>query len=200
MARVKTGRQPPTPAQEVLKQAKGYYGRRKNTIRIAKQAVEKGQQYAYRDRRVSKRNFRALWIQRINAAARASSCLAMCRMNGLQTGPASRSTARFLSDLAIHEPPHSRLTEQQGSLAYLKEDDTRRVSSTRRQPGSRVKAYFLRQAVPDPANPGLEKGARLRAQRKDAMVMPWHDCGETHPAPSMNEQPINLSPPLRSRA
>ena len=54
----------------MLKQAKGYYGRRKNTIRVAKQAVEKAGQYAYRDRKVQKRTFRALWIQRINAAAR----------------------------------------------------------------------------------------------------------------------------------
>src|SRR3712207_5810013 len=70
MARVKRGVTAHAKHKKVLKQAKGYYGRRKNTIRIAKQAVEKGQQYAYRDRRVRKRNFRALWIQRINAAAR----------------------------------------------------------------------------------------------------------------------------------
>ena len=56
--------------KKTLKLAKGYYGRRKNTIRIAKQAVEKAMQYNYRDRKVRKRNFRALWIQRINAATR----------------------------------------------------------------------------------------------------------------------------------
>ena len=56
--------------KKVLKQAKGYFGRRKNVWTIAKNAVEKGLQYAYRDRRNKKRNFRALWIMRINAAAR----------------------------------------------------------------------------------------------------------------------------------
>ena len=70
MARVKRGVQAHAKHKKVLKQAKGYYGRRKNTIRVAKQAVEKAMQYAYRDRKVRKRNFRALWIQRINAAAR----------------------------------------------------------------------------------------------------------------------------------
>jgi large subunit ribosomal protein L20 len=70
MARVKRGVQAHAKHKKVLKKAKGYYGRRKNTIRVAKQAVEKAMQYAYRDRKVKKRNFRALWIQRINAAAR----------------------------------------------------------------------------------------------------------------------------------
>lgn len=56
--------------KKILKQAKGYYGRRKNVYTVAKNAVEKGLQYAYRDRRNKKRNFRSLWIQRINAAAR----------------------------------------------------------------------------------------------------------------------------------
>jgi large subunit ribosomal protein L20 len=70
MARVKRGVAAHAKHKKVLKKAKGYYGRRKNTIRVAKQAVEKAMQYAYRDRKVKKRNFRALWIQRINAAAR----------------------------------------------------------------------------------------------------------------------------------
>ena len=70
MARVKRGVTAHAKHKKVLEQAKGYYGRRKNTIRIAKQAVEKANQYAYRDRKNRKRNFRALWIQRINAAAR----------------------------------------------------------------------------------------------------------------------------------
>ena len=60
----------PRQAQESPEEAKGYYGRRKNTIRVAKQAVEKALQYAYRDRKRKKRTFRALWIQRINAAVR----------------------------------------------------------------------------------------------------------------------------------
>ena len=70
MARVKRGVTSHAKHKKVLKAAKGYYGRRKNTIRIAKQAVEKGLQYAYRDRKNKKRSFRALWIQRINAAVR----------------------------------------------------------------------------------------------------------------------------------
>jgi large subunit ribosomal protein L20 len=70
MARVKRGVTAHAKHKKVLKAAKGYYGRRKNTIRVAKQAVEKAQQYAYRDRKARKRTFRALWIQRINAAVR----------------------------------------------------------------------------------------------------------------------------------
>jgi large subunit ribosomal protein L20 len=70
MARVTRGVTTHARHKKVLEQAKGYRGRRKNTIRVAKQAVDKAGQYAYRDRRTKKREFRALWIQRINAAAR----------------------------------------------------------------------------------------------------------------------------------
>jgi large subunit ribosomal protein L20 len=70
MARVKRGVTAHAKHKKVLKAASGFYGRRKNTIRIAKQAVEKSKQYAYRDRKNRKRSFRALWIQRINAAVR----------------------------------------------------------------------------------------------------------------------------------
>ena len=70
MARVKRGVTSHAKHKKVLKAAKGYYGRRKNTIRIAKQAVEKANQYAFRDRKRRKRSFRALWIQRLNAAVR----------------------------------------------------------------------------------------------------------------------------------
>ena len=70
MARVKRGVTSHAKHKKVLKLAKGFYGRRKNTIRTAKAAVDKAGQYAYRDRRNKKRNFRSLWIQRINAAAR----------------------------------------------------------------------------------------------------------------------------------
>jgi len=71
MSRVKRGVTAHARHKKVLAKAKGYYGRRKNTIRIAKQAVTRAGQYAYRDRRARKRNFRSLWIQRINAASRA---------------------------------------------------------------------------------------------------------------------------------
>ena len=70
MARVKRGVTSHAKHKKTLKAAKGFYGRRKNTIRAAKAAVDKAGQYAYRDRKVRKRNFRSLWIQRINAAAR----------------------------------------------------------------------------------------------------------------------------------
>ena len=70
MARVKRGVTAHAKHKKVIKRARGYSGRRKNTIRIAKQAVEKAMQYAYRDRKRKKRTFRALWIQRINAAVR----------------------------------------------------------------------------------------------------------------------------------
>ena len=70
MARVKRGVTAHAKHKKVLEQAKGFYGRRKNTIRAAKAAVDKAGQYAYRDRKVRKRTFRSLWIQRINAAAR----------------------------------------------------------------------------------------------------------------------------------
>ncbi len=71
MPRIKRGVTTRTKHKRLLEQAKGYRGRRKNTIRVARQAVEKAGQYAYRDRKVKKRSFRALWIQRINAAVRA---------------------------------------------------------------------------------------------------------------------------------
>ncbi len=70
MARVKRGVTAHAKHKKVYKAAKGYYGRRKNTIRVAKQAVEKAGQYAFRDRKRRKRTFRALWIQRLNAAVR----------------------------------------------------------------------------------------------------------------------------------
>ena len=70
MSRVKRGVTAHAKHKKVLKAAKGYYGRRKNTIRVAKQAVEKANQYAFRDRKRRKRTFRALWIQRLNAAVR----------------------------------------------------------------------------------------------------------------------------------
>ena len=83
MARVKRGVTTKARHKRLLEQAKGYYGRRKNTIRIARQAVEQAGQYAYRDRKVKKRSFRALWIQRINAAARAEGFTYSQFMHGL---------------------------------------------------------------------------------------------------------------------
>lgn len=87
----------------ILNAAKGYYGRRKSTIRVARQAVEKAGQYAYRDRRNRKRSFRALWIQRINAAARANGLTYGRFIAGL--GKAGIEVDRkVLADLAVREP------------------------------------------------------------------------------------------------
>ncbi len=103
MARVKRGVTSHAKHKKILKQAKGYYGRRKNTIRVAKQAVEKAKQYAYRDRKVNKRNFRALWIQRINAAVREYGITYSVFINGLIKANVEVDR-KSLSDLAIHEP------------------------------------------------------------------------------------------------
>jgi hypothetical protein len=82
MARVKRGVTSHAKHKKVLKAAKGFYGRRKNTIRVAKQAVEKSMQYSYRDRKNRKRTFRALWIQRLNAARARASVFAPDRRHG----------------------------------------------------------------------------------------------------------------------
>jgi large subunit ribosomal protein L20 len=103
MSRVKRGVAAHARHRKVIKKAKGYYGRRKNTFRTANQAVEKAGQYAYRDRRTKKRNFRALWIQRINAGARELGLTYGRFIDGL--GKAGIEVDRkVLSDLAIHEP------------------------------------------------------------------------------------------------
>ena len=103
MARVKRGVTAHAKHKKVLKAAKGYRGRRKNTIRVAKQAVERAQQYAYRDRKRKKRTFRALWIQRLNAAVRPFGLTYSRFIDGL--GKAGVSVDRkVLSDLAISEP------------------------------------------------------------------------------------------------
>ena len=103
MARVKRGVTAHAKHKKVIKAAKGYYGRRKNTIRIAKQAVERANQYAYRDRKRKKRTFRALWIQRLNAAVRQFDLTYSRFIDGL--GKAGVTVDRkVLSDLAIREP------------------------------------------------------------------------------------------------
>jgi large subunit ribosomal protein L20 len=103
MARVKRGVTSHAKHKKVLKAAKGFYGRRKNTIRVAKQAVEKANQYAYRDRKRRKRAFRALWIQRLNAAVRPFGLTYSRFIDGI--GKAGILVDRkVLSDLAIQEP------------------------------------------------------------------------------------------------
>ena len=102
MARVKRGVTTHAKHKKILDQAKGYYGRRKNTIRIAKQAVEKAGQYAYRDRKVKKRTFRGLWIQRINAAVRAEGLTYGIFMHGLKLAGVELDR-KVLADMAMHE-------------------------------------------------------------------------------------------------
>jgi len=102
MARVKRGVTSHARHKRTLEAAKGYYGRRKNTIRIAKQAVDKAGQYAYRDRKVKKRNFRALWIQRINAAVRMEGLTYGKFMHGLKLAGVDLDR-KVLADIAVHE-------------------------------------------------------------------------------------------------
>ena len=102
MARVKRGVTTHARHKKTLQDAKGYRGRRKNTIRVAKQAVDRAGQYAYRDRRVRKRNFRALWIQRINAAARGHGLTYGRFMHGLKLAGVELDR-KVLADFAVHE-------------------------------------------------------------------------------------------------
>ena len=103
MAHVKRGVTSHAKHKKVLKQAKGFYGRRKNTIRTAKAAVDRSHQYAYRDRKVKKRDFRALWIQRINAAVRPLGITYARLIDGL-TKAGIAVDRKVLADLAMHEP------------------------------------------------------------------------------------------------
>ena len=102
MARVKRGVTAHAKHKKVLKKARGYYGRRKNTIRIAKQAVEKAMQYSYRDRKRKKRTFRALWIQRINAAVREHGLTYGRFMHGL-TRAGIAVDRKTLADIAVKD-------------------------------------------------------------------------------------------------
>jgi large subunit ribosomal protein L20 len=103
MARVKRGVTSHARHKKVLEQAKGFRGRRKNTIRTAKAAVDKAGQYAYRDRRVKKREFRALWIQRINAAARMEGFTYSQFIHGLDVA-GIEVDRKVLADLAGADP------------------------------------------------------------------------------------------------
>ncbi|MBE8191606.1 MAG: 50S ribosomal protein L20 [Alphaproteobacteria bacterium] len=103
MARVKRGVTSHARHKKLLGKAKGYYGRRKNTVKTARQAVFKAGQYAYRDRRVRKRNFRALWIQRINAGARAHGLTYGRFIDGLNKA-GIEVDRKVLADLAVREP------------------------------------------------------------------------------------------------
>jgi len=103
MARVKRGVTAHAAHKKVIKAAKGYFSRRKNIFRVAIEAVEKAGQYQYRDRRRKKRNFRALWIQRINAAAREHGLTYGRFINGLDKA-GIEVDRKVMADLAVAEP------------------------------------------------------------------------------------------------
>lgn len=102
MARVKRGVTAHRRHKKILKQAKGYYGARSRVFRVAKQAVIKAGQYAYRDRRQRKRQFRALWIARINAASRANGLSYSRLIAGLRKAEIGLDR-KVLADLAVHD-------------------------------------------------------------------------------------------------
>ena len=103
MARVKRGVTSHAKHKKILKTVKGQWGRRKNTIRVARQAMEKAMQYAYRDRRAKKRDFRSLWIQRINAGVRAEGLTYSKFINGLsKTG--IKLDRKVLAEIAYSNP------------------------------------------------------------------------------------------------
>ena len=103
MSRVKRGVTSHARHKKVLKQVKGQYGRRKNTIRVARQALEKAMQYAYRDRRAKKREFRSLWIQRINAGVREEGLTYSKFIDGLNKSKI-KLDRKVLADLAYNNP------------------------------------------------------------------------------------------------
>ena len=119
MARVKRGVTAHAKHKKVLDAAKGYYGRRKNTIRIAKQAVEKALQYGYRDRKRKKRTFRALWIQRINAAAREHGMTYGNFIHGLSVA-GILVDRKVLADVAVKDPAGFKALVEQASAAVAK--------------------------------------------------------------------------------
>ncbi len=119
MARVKRGVTAHAKHKKVIKAAKGYYGRRKNTIRVAKQAVEKAQQYAYRDRKRKKRTFRALWIQRINAAAREHGLTYGRFIDGLNKAGVEIDR-KILADLAVKDAAAFKTLAEQAASAVKK--------------------------------------------------------------------------------
>jgi large subunit ribosomal protein L20 len=119
MARVKRGVTAHAKHKKVLDAAKGYYGRRKNTIRVAKQAVEKALQYGYRDRKRKKRTFRALWIQRINAAAREHGMTYGNFIHGLSVA-GIEVDRKVLADVAVKDPAGFKALIEQAQSAVAK--------------------------------------------------------------------------------
>ena len=125
MARVKRGVTSHAKHKKVLEQAKGFRGRRKNTIRTALAAVDRSKQYATRDRRTKKRNFRALWIQRINAAVREHGLTYGRFIDGL-TKAGIEVDRKVMSEMAISQPEAfgSLVEASKKALSYLKDAGT----------------------------------------------------------------------------
>ena len=121
MARVKRGVTAHARHKKVIKQAKGYRGRNKNVYRAAVERVEKGLQYAYRDRRTRKRTFRALWIQRINAGVREHGLTYSQFMNGMKRAGIELDR-KILSDLAVREPAAFKSLVEQAQAALAAQD------------------------------------------------------------------------------
>ena len=119
MARVKGGPRAHARHKKVIKQAKGYYGRRKSCFRTAVQAVEKAGQYAYRDRRAKKREVRKLWIQRINAAARLHGMTYSTFTHGLKLAGIELDR-KSLSEIAIHDEKGFAAIAKQAEAALKK--------------------------------------------------------------------------------
>ncbi|PCI39288.1 MAG: 50S ribosomal protein L20 [Rhodospirillaceae bacterium] len=119
MSRVKRGVTKHARHKKITDAAKGYRGRNKNTFRIAIQRVEKGMQYAYRDRRAKKREFRKLWITRINAAARLNDMKYSTFMNGLAKAGIELDR-KVLADLAVREPAAFTSLVEQAQAALAK--------------------------------------------------------------------------------
>ncbi len=116
MARVKRGTITKARHKKVLKKAKGYYGARSRTFKTANQAVYKAGQYAYRDRRVKKRDFRSLWITRINAAARECGLSYSRFINGLKRANIEIDR-KVLADMAVHEKEAFSVLAEQAKAA-----------------------------------------------------------------------------------
>lgn len=121
MARVHRGVTAHARHKKVVDLAKGYRGRGKNVFRVAVERVEKGLQYAYRDRRVKKRNFRSLWIQRINAGARLHGLTYSQFMNGMKRAGIELDR-KVLSDLAVREPEAFKALAEQAQTALAAGD------------------------------------------------------------------------------
>ncbi|KTD49879.1 50S ribosomal protein L20 [Legionella rubrilucens] len=119
MPRVKRGVTAKARHKKILDQAKGYYGARSRTYRVAKQAVIKAGQYAYRDRRQKKRQFRALWITRINAQARECGISYSQLINGLKKA-AIELDRKILADMAVYDKPAFAALAEQAKAALAK--------------------------------------------------------------------------------